>query len=165
MSNTINLQERWCPRLINSNFYNYIISEITDNHDIIKKTKEIEFILLKCKNEYNNNKLYYDTELTNIESKNKNNNDDNTKIEKLYTLIYVIFIQDIKNEKKLEHICYIINIINTENLIDNTMLNSFKIKKSENYLYYLAGISGILIIGAAYLIGIKNIKLPLIINN
>jgi|688.fasta_scaffold137337_3 hypothetical protein len=169
MSKTINLQERWHPRLINCLFHNYIISEITNNKIIIK-TKEIEFILQKCKTEYNNNKSYYDNELANINTNNRYifiDDNDNTKIKKIYTLLYLIFIQNNINEVKLQYIIYIINIINTENLIDKTMLNNFKIKKSGNYLYYIAGfsIAGLLVIGTGYLFGFKNIRLPLIIKN
>jgi len=169
MSKTINLQERWHPRLINCLFHNYIISEITNNKLFIK-TKEIEFILQKCKTEYDNNKSYYDNEFANININNKdifNDDNDNIKIKKLYTLLYIIFIQKNINEVKLQYIIYIINIINTENLIDKTMLNDFKIKKSVIYLYYITGfgIAGLLTIGAGYLYGFKNIKLPLTIKN
>lgn len=169
MSKTINLQERWYPRLINYLFHIYIMSKITNNKLSIK-TKEIEFILQKCKTEYNNNKSYYDNEFANITINNKdifNDDNDNIKIKKLYTLLYIIiFIHNNINEVKIQYITYITNIINTENLIDKTMLNDFKIKKSENYLYYITGfgIAGLLI-GAGYIFGFKNIKLPLIIKN
>jgi len=172
MSKTINLQERWHPRLINSLFQYYIISEITGNK-IITKTKEIEFILQKCKTEYNNNKSYYDNELANINI-NTNNKDmfiddnNNTKIKKLYTLLYLIYKNNNININviSLQYIIYIINIINTENLVDNTMLTNFKIKKSGNYLYYIAGFGIVgLIFGAGCLFGLKNIKLPLFVKN